>query len=66
MLGMSNQSKNTIIIPTNEYNYLKKIEQSFDNFFGSFIHLKQIEKARKEIKQKKYYSQEVIFKKLGL
>ncbi len=49
-----------------EYNYLKKIEQSFENFFGSFTHLKEIEKARKEIKQKKYFSQEVVFKKLGI
>jgi hypothetical protein len=32
---MSNQTKNTIIIPANEYNYLKKIEQSFEKFFGS-------------------------------
>jgi len=63
---MSNNPKNTIIIPTMEYNYLKKIEQSFEIFFGSFTHLKEIEKARKEIKQKKYLSQEVLFKKLGL
>lgn len=54
------------MIPADEYNYLKKIEQSFERFFGSFAHLKQIEKARKEIKQKKYFSQEVAFKKLGL
>ena len=63
---MSNDLKNTIIIPANEYNYLKKIERSFERFFGSFVHLKEIEKARKEIKQKKYISQEVVFKKLGL
>ncbi|TRZ52504.1 hypothetical protein D4R99_02620 [bacterium] len=63
---MNNNLKNTIIIPANEYNYLKKIEQSFENFFGSFTHLKEIEKARKEIKQKKFLSQEIIFKKLGL
>ena len=62
---MGNDLKN-IIIPANEYNYLKKIEQSFERFFGSFVHLKEIEKARKEIKQKKYISQEVVFKKLGL
>lgn len=63
---MSNNLKNTIAIPTREYNYLKKIEQSFESFFGSFAHLKEIEKARKEIKEKKYISQEIIFKKLGL
>jgi hypothetical protein len=63
---MSNNSKNTIVIGTMEYNYLKKIEQSFDNLFGSFEHLKQIQRARKEIKQKKYISQELVFKKLGL
>jgi len=64
--SVSNDLKNTIIIPANEYNYLKKIERSFERFFGSFVHLKEIEKARKEIKQKKYISQEVVFKKLGL
>lgn len=63
---MSNQTKNTIIIPTNEYHYLKKIEQSFDKFFGSFEYLKKIEKARKEIRGKQYISQELVFKKLGL
>ncbi len=63
---MSNQTKNTIIIATNEYNYLKKIEQSFEKFFGSFEYLKKIEKARKEIKNKQYISQELVFKKLGL
>ena len=63
---MNNNLKNTISIPAGEYNYLKKIEQSFENFFGSFAHLKEIEKARKEIKQKKYISQEIVFEKLGL
>ena len=63
---MSSQTKNTIAISTSEYNYLKKIEQSFEHFFGSFSHLKEIEQARKEIKQKKYLSQDVVFKKLGL
>ena len=63
---MSNQIKNTISIPANEYHYLKKIEQSFERFFGSFNHLKEIEQARKEVKQKKYLSQDIVFKKLGL
>ena len=63
---MSNQTRNTIIIPANEYNYLKKIEQSFEKFFGSFEYLKKIEKARKEIRSKQYVSQELVFKKLGL
>ena len=63
---MSNNLKNTISIPAVEYNYLKKMEQSFESFFGSFSHLKDIEKARKEIKQKKYSAQDVVFKKLGL
>ena len=63
---MRNQAKSTIAIPTTEYNYLKKIEQSLELFFGSFSHLKEIEQARKEIKQKKYLSQDIVFKKLGL
>ena len=63
---MSNQTRNTIIIPANEYNYLKKIEQSFEKFFGSFEYLKKIEKARKEIRSKQYVSQELVFKKLRL
>lgn len=62
---MSNQTQNTIVIPTTEYNYLKKIEQSFEKFFGSFEYLKKIEKARKEIKGRQYISQELVFKKLG-
>ncbi len=63
---MSTQTKNTIAIPAEEYSYLKKIEQSFERLFGSFLHLKEIEQARKEIKQKKYLSQSLLFKKLGL
>lgn len=63
---MNSQEKSTIIIPTTEYNYLKKIEQSFEKFFGSFEYLKSIEKARKEIKSKQYVSQQLVFKKLGL
>ena len=63
---MSGQTKNTIAIPTAEYNYLKKIEQSFDRFFDSFNYLREIEQARKEIKQKKYLSQDIVFRKLGL
>ena len=63
---MSSDFKNTIAVSTTEYNYLKKIEQSFNDFFRFFAHLKEIEKARKEIKEKKYISQEIVFKKLGL
>lgn len=63
---MGNQMKNTIAIPTTEYNYLKRIEHSFERFFSSFSHLKEIEQARREIKQKKYLSQDVVFRKLGL
>ena len=63
---MSSQTKNTIIIPTTEYNYLKKIEGSFEKFFDSFEYLKKVEKARKEIKSKQYVSQKLVFKRLGL
>ena len=63
---MSSQTQNTIVIPTTEYKYLKKIEQSFEKFFGSFEYLKNIEKARKEVKNKQYVSQKIVFKKLGL
>jgi len=63
---MNNQTQNTVVIPTTEYNYLKKIEQSFEKFFGSFEYLKKIERARKEVKKKQYVSQEIVFKKLGL
>jgi len=58
--------KNNVIIPANEYDYLKRIEKTFEQFFSSFSHLKDIEKARKEIKKKEYLSQSVLFKKLGL
>ena len=63
---MNNQTQNTVVIPTTEYNYLKKIEQSFEKFFGSFEYFKKIERARKEVKKKQYVSQEIVFKKLGL
>ena len=66
MRCMTTNSKNTIVIPSMEYDYLKKIERSFDDIFGYFIHLKEIEQARKEVKQKKYFSQEIAFKKLGI
>jgi len=62
---MTTITKNNIIIPVNEYNYLKRIEKSFEQFFSSFGHLKDIEKARKEIKKKQYLSQDILFKKLG-
>lgn len=63
---MTTITKNNIIIPVNEYNYLKRIEKSFEQFFDSFSHLKDIEKARKEVKKKQYLSQDILFKKLGL
>ena len=63
---MASIIKNNVVIPVNEYNYLKKIEKTFEQFFSSFSHLKDIEKARKEIKKKQYLSQEILFKKLGL
>ena len=59
---MSNNLKNTIAIPAGEYNYLKKIERSIENFFGSFAHLKEIEKARKEIKQKNIFLKKLFLK----
>ena len=63
---MNTITKNNVIIPANEYNYLKRIEKTFEQFFSSFSYLKDIEKARKEIKKKQYLSQDVLFRKLGL
>ncbi len=63
---MTTITKNNVIIPVNEYNYLKRIEKTFEQFFNSFSYLKEIEKARKEIKKKQYLSQDILFKKLGL
>jgi hypothetical protein len=63
---MTTITKNNVIIPANEYDYLKRIEKTFEQFFSSFSYLKDIEKARKEIKKKQYLSQDVLFKKLGL
>ena len=63
---MATTTKNNVIIPANEYNYLKRIEKTFEQFFSSFTYLKDIEKARKEIKNKQYLSQDILFKKLGL
>ena len=63
---MVTMTKNNILVPVNEYNYLKRIEKTFEQFFSSFSHLKEIEKARGEIKKIKYLSQDIVFKKLGL
>jgi hypothetical protein len=63
---MNTLAKNNVIISANEYDYLKRIEKTFEQFFSSFTHLKDIEKARKEIKKKQYLSQDVLFKKLSL
>jgi len=63
---MTTITKNNIIISANEYDYLKRIEKTFERFFNFFSHLKDIEKARKEIKKKEYLSQDILFKKLGL
>ncbi len=63
---MTTITKNNVIIPANEYDYLKKIEKTFEQFFNSFSYLKDIEKARKEVKKKQYLSQDILFKKLGL
>ena len=63
---MTTLTKNNVIISANEYDYLKRIEKTFEQFFSSFSHFKDIEKARKEIKKKQYLSQDVLFKKLGL
>ena len=57
---MNTITKNNVIIPANEYNYLKRIEKTFEQFFSSFSYLKDIEKARKEVKKKQYLSQDVL------
>jgi len=56
---MATITKNNVIIPANEYNYLKRIEKTFEQFFSSFSYLKDIEKARKEVKKKQYLSQDI-------
>ena len=63
---MTTITENNVIIPANEYDYLKRIERTFEQFFSSFSYLKDIEKARKEIKKKQYVPQDIIFGKLGL
>lgn len=63
---MTTLNKENVIISANEYDYLKRIEKTFEQFFSSFTHLKDIEKARREIKGKQYLSQDILFKKLGL
>ena len=57
---MTTITKNNVIIPVNEYNYLKRIEKTFEQFFSSFSYLKDIEKARKEVKKKQYLSQDIL------
>ncbi|MFZ2303724.1 MAG: hypothetical protein WAV98_02970 [Minisyncoccia bacterium] len=63
---MSTTTKSNVIIPAKEYDYLKRIEKTFEQFFGYFSYLKDIEKSREEVKKKQYLSQDLLFKKLGL
>ncbi|MBI3458925.1 hypothetical protein HY061_01535 [Candidatus Azambacteria bacterium] len=58
-------TRDQVIIPKSEYVYLKKLADSFEEFFCYFRQLKDIEEARMEVKQKKIISQEKLFKKLG-
>lgn len=55
-----------ITIRREEYQRLKKLDQSFGRFIKYFTYLQAIAGARKEAKEKKIISQERLFKKLGL
>ena len=56
----------TIAIKKEEYDRLKKLERTFKGVFGYFLHLQDIEEARKEVRTKKTISQKKLFEKLGL
>ncbi len=55
-----------IIIQKEEYQRLKKLDQSFGRFVEYFAFLQDIAEARKEAKEKKIIPQERLFRKLGL
>lgn len=57
---------NTVVIKKEEYQRLKKLDQSFGRFVEYFTYLRDVAEARKEAKEKKTIPQEKLFKKLGL
>lgn len=64
---MSNiQTKSRISIPKQEYERLKKLDVQFGALLAYVGNARDIAAARKEVKQKKVFSQEKLFKQLGL
>lgn len=57
---------NRITIEKEEYQRLKKLDQSFGRFVDYLAYLQDVVEARKEAKEKKIIPQEKLFKKLGL
>lgn len=63
---MSNtELKSRISIPKQEYERLKKLDAQFDELLAYASNVRDIAAARKEMKQKKVFSQEKLFKQLG-
>lgn len=55
-----------ITIKREEYQRLKKLDQSFGHFVEYLTYLEAIAGARKEAKEKKIIPQERLFRKLGV
>lgn len=63
---MSNtQLKSRVSIPKQEYERLKKLDAQFGELLAYASNVRDIAAARKEVKQKKFVSQEKLFKQLG-
>jgi len=58
--------KNYIKIRRDEYLRLKKLQERFESFLNYFMHLKDIEEARQDVKTGNVISQKKLFKKMGL
>ncbi len=56
----------TVPVEKKEYIRLKRLDDSFGKLFNYFVELSEIEKARKQIREKKTIPQEKLFKKLGI
>lgn len=59
-------TKNYVKIRREEYTYLKRLQKNFEAFWNYFIHLRDIEEAREDIKNGRTIPQEKLFRKLGL
>ncbi len=60
------KEKTYVRISREEYKKLKDLQKRFGQFLNYVEHIKEIEQARKDIRDGRIYSQEKLFKDLGI